>query len=97
MSAYESLRPFVQNVHVKDARPYDPVADADYPGRIVEDTHRGRFIFVPVEEGITDNADVLAALARDGYAGTVTVEAHTPQNTLDSVFGRGLTYCREYA
>ena len=95
MTAYDVVRPFVQNVHVKDARPYDAVADADYPGRIVEDTNRGRFIFVPVREGITDNRVVLEALTADGYGGTVTVEAHTPQETLDSLFVQGLAFCRE--
>jgi sugar phosphate isomerase/epimerase len=96
MAAYEMLRQFVQNVHVKDARPYDPLADASYPGRIVEDTNRGHFIFVPVGDGITENAVVLEALARDGYAGTVTVEAHTPQETLDVLFAQGLALCREH-
>lgn len=95
-AAYDVLRPFVRNVHVKDARKYDPVADAAYPGRIVEDTNHGRFIFVPVGEGITDNTIVLDALVRDGYAGTVTVEAHTPQDTLDALFTRGLALCREH-
>lgn len=97
VSAYEMLRPFVRNVHVKDARQYDPVVDADYPGRVVEDTNRGRFIFVPVNEGITDNTVILEALVRDGYSGTITVEAHTPQDTLDDVFARGLAFCQEHA
>jgi sugar phosphate isomerase/epimerase len=96
-SAYEMLRPLVRNVHVKDARPYDPVVDADYPGRVVEDINRGRFIFVPVTEGITDNTTILDVLKRDGYRGPVTVEAHTPQETLDDVFARGLSFCREHA
>ncbi len=96
-SAYRMLRPFVRNVHIKDARPYDPSLDADYPGRVVEDINRGRFIFVPVMEGITDNTVILEALGRDGYSGPVTVEAHTPQDTLDDVFGRGRSFCREHA
>lgn len=95
LGAYELLRPYVRNVHVKDARPYDTTHDAEYPGRIVEDTNRGRFIFVPVGAGITDNRVVLEALARDGYTGTVTVEAHTPQETLDDLFASGLALCRE--
>jgi sugar phosphate isomerase/epimerase len=94
-AAYQELKEAVRNVHVKDARPYDEVADSRYPGRIVEDLHRGKFIFVPVGEGIADNASVLTALLRDGYEGPVTVEAHTPEETLDDVFARGLAYCRE--
>jgi sugar phosphate isomerase/epimerase len=94
-AAYAKLKAVIRNVHVKDARPYDSVADAHYPGRVVEDLQRGKFIFVPVGEGITDNTSVVEALIRDGYAGPVTVEAHTPAETLDEVFARGLTYCRE--
>jgi sugar phosphate isomerase/epimerase len=93
--AYADLKHAVRNVHVKDARPYDPAVDATYPGRIVEDLNRGRFLFVPVGEGITDNTTILKALLRDGYSGAVTVEAHTPEEALDDVFARGLSYCRE--
>lgn len=94
-AAYAELKHAVRNVHVKDARPYDPIADAEYPGRVVEDLNRGKFIFVAVGDGIADNTTVLNALLHDGYAGPVTVEAHTPEETLDDVFGRGLAYCRE--
>jgi sugar phosphate isomerase/epimerase len=93
--AYATLRNVVRNVHVKDARPYDPVDDADYPGRVVEDLRYGKFIFVPVGDGIAHNTAVLQALIRDGYSGPVTIEAHTPADTLDDVFARGLAYCRE--
>lgn len=94
-AAYSDLKDVVRNVHVKDARPYDPVRDASYAGRVVEDMHRGRFLFVPVGDGIADNTSVLEGLLRDGYSGPVTVEAHTPEETLDEVFARGLSYCRE--
>lgn len=94
-AAYEDLKQFVRNVHVKDARRYDSVRDADYVGRVVDDTNRGKFLFVPVGEGITDNTSVLNALGRDGYTGAVTIEAHTPEETLDEVFAKGLSYCRE--
>jgi len=94
-AAYADLRDVVRNVHVKDARPYDPLVDASYEGRVVEDLHRGRFLFVPVGDGITDNTSVLKALLRDRYSGPVTVEAHTPEETLDAVFAHGLSYLRE--
>jgi sugar phosphate isomerase/epimerase len=95
VAAYRELKEVVRNVHIKDARPFDPAGDADYSGRIVEDLHRGKFIFVPVGEGIADNTGVLNALVRDGYCGPVTVEAHTPLEVLDDVFARGLAFCRE--
>ena len=40
-AAYAHLRQVVRNVHVKDARPFDPERDAAYPGRIVEDVTVG--------------------------------------------------------
>jgi sugar phosphate isomerase/epimerase len=94
VAAYAELKDVVRNVHVKDARPYDPVGDADYPGRVVEDLNHGKFLFVPAGEGIADNASVLQALFRAGNAVPVTVEAHTPVETLDEVFAQGLSYCR---
>lgn len=94
VAAYTELKEVVRNVHIKDARPYDPARDAEYPGRVVEDLKHGKFIFVPVGTGIADNDSVVDALLADGYAGPVTVEAHTPKDTLDGVFERGLAYCR---
>lgn len=96
VEAYEMLRPVVRNVHMKDTVPRDPVAHASYPGRVVTDLVRGDFIFVPMGEGVTDNAAVLARLAADGYDGPVSVEAHTPQDTLDDVFRIGRDYCLDH-
>lgn len=92
--AYDLLKPYIRNVHVKDARPYDPVADRAYDGRIVTDLVHGEFIFVPVEEGITDNDTILDLVVGDGLDVPVTVEAHVPERLLADTFARGLTYCR---
>ena len=91
--AYEVLRNVIRNVHMKDTVPFDVVIHADYPGRVVTDLEQGDFIFVAMGDGITDNASVLARLAKDGYDGPVSVEAHTPQYTLDDVFAVGRDFC----
>lgn len=94
LAAYEALKPYIRNVHVKDARPYDPVADADYDGRIVTDLVHGRFIFVPIGEGITDNAAVLGRVIADGLDVPVTVEVHVPERLVGRAFEAGLAFCR---
>lgn len=96
VEAYDILRSVVRNVHMKDTVPRDPDAHANYPGRVVTDLVRGDHIFVPMGQGVTDNATVLARLAADNYGGPVSVEAHTPQETLDDVFRIGRDYCLDH-
>lgn len=93
VEAYDVLRHLIRNVHMKDTLPLDPVAHAGYPGRVVTDLHRGDFIFVAMGQGITDNDAIFERLAADGYSGPVSVEAHTPQESLDEVFAIGRDYC----
>lgn len=94
VSAYERLRPFIRNVHVKDARPVDRVKDEGYKGRIVTDVNNGDFLFVPVGEGITDNAEILQRVVNDALGVPVTVEVHMPDELLDDAFDRGIELCR---
>lgn len=92
-ASYETLKPHIRNVHIKDARNFDPVSDADYTGRIVTDLVHGEFMFVPVGEGITPNAELLDLLVRDGLDVPVTIEAHVPDGQLDDAFRLGLRLC----
>lgn len=96
IEAYDTLKSVIRNVHMKDTVPYDDDQHADYPGRVVTDLERGDFIFVPMGQGITHNAAVLRRLREDDYDGPVSVEAHTPQETLDEVFRIGRDYCIEH-
>jgi len=95
LAAYELLRPAVRNVHVKDARSFDPVADAEYDGRVVTDLARGEFRFVPVGDGITDNGPILDRVVADDLQVPVTIEVHVPDRMVDTAFARGLALCRE--
>ncbi|MBI3910947.1 MAG: sugar phosphate isomerase/epimerase [Armatimonadetes bacterium] len=59
-NGYGAVRPYLQHVHVKDA-----IRDAD-----------GQRRWTIVGEGDIDYAGQFAALARDGYAGYVSLETH---------------------
>lgn len=93
-AAYKLLRPMIRNVHVKDARAFDAVADADYDGRVVTDLVRGKFMFVPVGDGITDNDLILDRVVADHLQVPVTIEVHVPDRMMDAAFARGLALCR---
>lgn len=93
--AFDLLEPFIRNVHVKDARPVDPVRDAGYQGRVVTDLVNGKFLFVPVDEGITDNRALVRLLVAKGLDVTITVEAHVPDEQLDQCYRRGIELCRQ--
>lgn len=92
--AYERLRPYIRNVHVKDARPYDAVRDAGYDGRIVTDLVHGEFIFVPVGDGITDNETILHRVVEHDLQVPVTVEVHVPDRMVTATFQTGVAFCR---
>mgnify|MGYP002620425529 FL=1 len=93
--SYDVLMPYVRNVHIKDARPYDPVADEGYTGRIVTDLNNGDFVFVPVGEGITPNDRILARMKADGLDVPITIEGHVPDDRVDDCFRRGLEFVRK--
>jgi sugar phosphate isomerase/epimerase len=93
-AAYELLRPYIRNVHVKDARPVD-ARDARYGGRIVTDLVHGDFRFVAVGDGMCDHAAVLSRLVADDLPVPVTIEAHVPDDDLDECFRRGIALCRK--
>jgi sugar phosphate isomerase/epimerase len=95
VAAYEQLRPLIRNIHVKDARPFDPATDAGYDGRVVTDLVRGEFLFVPVADGITDNDAILGRVVADKLEAPVTVEVHVPDRMVDATFTRGIAFCRD--
>ncbi|MDR5700851.1 sugar phosphate isomerase/epimerase family protein [Agromyces aerolatus] len=92
--SYRTLKPYIRNVHVKDARPYDPVTDADYDGRIVHDLVHGAFMFVPVGQGITPNGELLDRIADDGLDLPITIEGHVPDDRIDDCFRAGLDFVK---
>ncbi len=59
---YEAVRPFLCHLHVKDARVVDPTT--------------GLTAWEPVGRGEVDWVTIFAALRRDGYRGTLSLETH---------------------
>lgn len=94
MTAFEVLKPYIQNVHVKDARQFDPIIDASYDGRVVKDLVYGEFLFCSVGQGITDNESVVKSLIAENIDVPVTVEVHVPERLLRSTFQAGIDHCR---
>ena len=94
--AFERLKPYIRNVHVKDARKFDPVQDASYDGRIVKDLVYGDFIFCAVGDGITDNETVIRSLISENFDVPVTVEVHVPERLLQATFQAGIDHCRKW-
>jgi sugar phosphate isomerase/epimerase len=93
--AYRLLRPYTLNVHLKDARKYRAALHGPYHGRIVHDLRQGEFIFVAMGDGAVCSDAIVQALQEDGFDGPITIEAHTPHETLDGVFRTGIDYCRK--
>ncbi len=96
MVAFEMLKPYICNVHVKDARQFDPVQDASYDGRVVKDLVYGDFLFCSVGEGITDNENFIRSLIAEDLDVPVTVEVHVPDRLLQSTFQAGIDHCRSW-
>lgn len=95
-NAFEMLKPYIRNIHVKDARSFDPVQDASYEGRIVKDLVYGDFIFCAVGDGITDNETVIRSLVSEKFDVPVTVEVHVPERLLQTTFQAGIDHCRKW-
>jgi sugar phosphate isomerase/epimerase len=93
--AYGLLQRYIRNVHVKDAKPFDPILHAEYDGRVVRDLNHGQFIFTAVRTGITDNEAILRRVKDDALDVPITVEAHVPAGILTDVLAAGLELCRE--
>ena len=96
MSAFELLKPYICNIHVKDARKFNPVQDSSYDGRIVKDLVYGDFLFCSVGQGITDNESIIRALIAEEINVPVTVEVHVPERLLRSTFQAGIDHCRSW-
>ncbi len=93
-ASYKVLKPYIRNLHIKDARAFDQVLDKDYTGRVVTDNIYGQFIFTAVDTGITDNSSILKMAKEDKLDVPVTVEVHVPQPIVIDTMQAGLRFCR---
>lgn len=75
-AAYDALRPWLGNVHLKDCRRYVEEQDAGRPetARLFVDALQGSFLPCPVDEGTLPWPAILDRLAADGYRGWLTLD-----------------------
>jgi sugar phosphate isomerase/epimerase len=70
--AFEQLRPYVANLHVKDAI---PAAGDVEPGKVVwHDSVGGTFEGVPNGTGDSKLPEIIEAAVGDGFSGPLTIE-----------------------
>ena len=94
--AYERLKPHIRNVHLKDARRYDPqLLGADHVSTLQRDLF-GDFACVPLGEGGWNVTGLLGALCRDGYDGVLTLEAHTRPFEIMDALKAGVRFIRKH-
>ena len=74
--------PHVGHVHIKDIAPYSEETVRAYPDRKVFQGRGGRFVSVPVGEGVVENTRVLQHLLGLGYSGAVTIETFHDADSL---------------
>ncbi len=94
--AYELLKAHIRNVHLKDARKFDPrLLPEDHRPTLQRDLH-GDYTGVPLGQGGCNMSGLLQALRRDDYAGVLTLEAHTrPQDIMDTL-KQGVQFIRRH-
>ena len=93
--AYELLKDYIRNVHLKDARRFDP--------RLLPEDHRptlqrhvfGDYACVPLGQGGYNTTGLLQALRQDGYSGVLTLEAHTRPRDIMDTLKSGAQFIRE--
>lgn len=97
-SGYELLRPFIENVHVKDARRL--TASAAVPGGrddvITSDVHGGAFLPVPAGEGVCNLAGLLHRVSLDSFCGYVTLDALCRGEQAGRFFPNDFDYVRRH-
>ena len=84
--AYELLKAHIRNVHLKDARKFDPrLLPEDHRPTLQRDLH-GDYTGVPLGQGGCNLNGLLQTLRRDSYSGVLTLEAHTrPQDIMETL------------
>lgn len=75
--AYEVLKDVIRYVHLKGGCHYDPVRrPSDHRGGCLRGSEERHIGYVALPDGAVNADGVLRRLARDGYAGFVTLEPH---------------------
>jgi len=94
---YELLRPYIANVHVKDARHYDRSLLGEVPAGTVltSDVVQGQYVPVPAGQGTANLDALLRRMVADHYDGFVTLDALCRAEQADQFFPGDLRFVRE--
>lgn len=95
-AAYETVRDFVRYVHLKGGCHYDQDArPRDHKGGTLRGS-ADRFIgYTSIPDGVVNADGVLRRLARDGYAGYVTLEPHVDASEALDYYRIDVPYVRD--
>jgi sugar phosphate isomerase/epimerase len=90
--AYRLLKPYIANVHLKDAAKFAPEVWGELlPSELQRDL-RGDYTCVPIGSGGVNYGALLKELIADGYRGRVILEPHTGPRRLHKTIEDSLTY-----
>lgn len=96
--AYEVLRPWIRNVHLKDPRRYRPHLHALSPWaeKPFTDGREGAFLSVPVGQGAVPWDALVRRFLSDGYGGAWTVDPFCSPGTIDRWCQESLAFLDRY-
>ncbi len=94
--AYELLKPYIHNVHVKDVIKYNKMLHGDlqaYPHWV--DSLTGCWLSVSPGEGAVNFSGLLGRLYQDGYSGYLTIDIMTLPRERESAYARSVQFIRK--
>jgi sugar phosphate isomerase/epimerase len=72
--AYDLLKPYIANVHLKDCVRYSPLLHAEAGQKLLTDVTGGPHLPVPVGQGAINWSGILRRLEADRYGGRLTLD-----------------------
>lgn len=90
--AYEILKEYIRNIHLKDAVKYDRQLHGDPDDLYLQRDLRGDYMCVAVGAGAVNYDAFLDRLKADGYQGSIILECHTGDRRLDGAIRESLKY-----
>lgn len=96
--AYELLQPWIECIHLKDCARFSSLLHQDAPNadHLFIDVLGGPFLPVPMGQGALNWNGVLHRLARDGFAGWLTLDPFSSPNALLDWCLESLSYLRQH-
>jgi sugar phosphate isomerase/epimerase len=95
-AAYEIIKDHIRYVHLKGGCHYDPTAlPEDHKGGTLRGSDDRYIAYTALPDGVVNVDGVLRRLARDGYAGYVTLEPHVPAELAETYYRIDVPYVRD--